>query len=253
MKNIVAVIPVHGRRSLVKYTIERLLKKNGCSAVICVGDNAEDQITCTKAGAMWVQFANQPLGAKWNAGFVAARNLAPDGVLFVGSSDWVSDNWLSMADLLDKYDLIGKPDFYLLDISNGNKRMCHWPGYTGPREGEPIGIGRIISARVLEKIGWKPFDDYAIKSMDHTMYKKIEEHGKICCVELGKYKSLSISTNAWPNMHKFEDHWNGKLESTVIENVDEFLEAFPEAHELNLKPEVEPIHLVRPSKLTKRR
>lgn len=235
--NIIAVTPVFGRTPILKYTIQRLLKKNGCSHVICVGHQETDRKCVEENGGIWVQHENI-LGGKWNAGFQAARELKPDGVLFVGSSDWVSDNWLDMAPMLEKEDLIGKPDFYMLDMGD-TRRMCHWAGYQCHRKGEPIGIGRMVSASILDKMNWKPFIDTANKSMDWQMYIKALSLGGTVHSETGnQYLSLSFSTNRWPNLHKFEDHWNGTLPSRILnaEEIMMFEKEFPEINNIVLPP-----------------
>jgi len=228
---VVAVVACHGRLPLLKQTIQRLLIKNKVSAVVCVGSQEERQ-TCIDAGAMFIMHENRPLGKKWNAGFVAARELIPDALLFVGSSDWLSDNWLPLLlPYMKNYDLIGKPDYTMMDISE-TIRMSHWVGYgPGPRETEPIGIGRLVSARILNKIGWRPFDDNRNNSMDYMMFNKVAEaKGKIGMVESDHLVALSISTNKWPNMHKFEDHWNDKVPSKSHRIIDmqPYFKMFPE-------------------------
>lgn len=212
--NIIAVIAAHGRLPLLKHTIERALNKNRCTAVVCVGGSDERE-TAEKSGAIFIEHENKPLGRKWNAGFKHASTLKPDGVLFIGSSDWVSDNWLDeIVPLLPEYDMIGKKDFYMADIGE-SIRSCVWEGYgSGPREIEPIGIGRVVSARIMDKFGWEPFNDLANNSMDWQMYQRVLSNGGKCkLIEGGHIKSLSISTNRWSNMHKFEDHWNDKVPS----------------------------------------
>src|SRR5688572_11164270 len=117
---IIAVIPVYGRLPLLVKTIQRLLNKNGVSKVICVGNNIDDKRVCVDAGAEWVTHMNRPLGDKWNRGFYEARQYNPDACLFVGSSDWVSDNWLpEMIPYLKDYDLIGTAGCHFLHIENG--------------------------------------------------------------------------------------------------------------------------------------
>jgi glycosyltransferase involved in cell wall biosynthesis len=229
---IIAVIPVHGRRPLIKHTISRLLKKNGVYKVICVGEQPKDERECRDAGAEWVQHKNFPLGEKWNAGFIEAKKYSPDACLFVGSSDWLSDNWIPvLREYVRDFDLIGLPGCYFLDVNAKVNafRACYWPGYSGKREGESIGIGRIISAKVLDKINWQPFDSAIDHSLDFSMVKKVQDAGgKILLVKSTELMSLSISSSEWPNKHNFESHWNNRLPSEKIA-VEKITDLFPEA------------------------
>jgi len=226
-----AVIPVKGRLPLLKHTIERLKKKNGVDLVICVGDSEDEELTSLKAGALFVYHANIPLGKKWNAGFQEAKKHNIDVVLFVGSSDWLSDNWLSYSlPYMTEYDLVGKSDFYMVDIAD-KFRACHWAGYgKGEREKEPIGIGRLISSRVLDQMNWKPFQDEKGHNMDYMMFQNVGKlGGKIGLIKQDDMKALSISTNQWNNLHKFEQHWNDEIPSKSIRlNAEILIKEFPE-------------------------
>jgi hypothetical protein len=228
----VAVIPVKGRHPLLRYTIRRLYEKNNVAKVICVGD-IEDKEICEQERAEFITHENNPLGKKWNAGFEAARKHNPDVVLFVGSSDWVSDNWLSFIEpfIMDaKVDLIGKPDFYLLDIAH-KYRFCHWLGYgAGKREKEPIGIGRVLSKNILDKMNWKPIADNLNNSIDFSMFNNVLLNGgKTFLLKTDEIQSLSISTNRWGNMHKFNDHYSNKLPSKKMDRFEKWLDdKFPE-------------------------
>lgn len=227
----VAVIPAFGRLPLLKHTIERLLKKNKVNHVVVVAWSDEEKERIEKAGGIFVKHENQPLGKKWNAGFKFAKTLKPDACVFVGSSDWLSDNWVTeMLPYMENYDMIGKKDFYMIDIGQ-TIRACFWVGYEkGEREKEPIGIGRILSARILDKMDWKPFSDEKNHNMDYMMFHKCYQlGGKIALIESDELKSLSISTNRWGNMHKFEDHWNDKVPSKSFRlNEEELIKEFPE-------------------------
>lgn len=230
---VVAVIPVKGRLPLLKYTIRRLYKKNGVRKVICVGDSIDEKMTCEQEGAEFIKHPNNPLGKKWNAGFLSAKKYQPDACLFVGSSDWISDNWLKVCEpfiMEKKVDLIGKPDFYLLDIGY-TFRFCHWHGYgKGVRENEPIGIGRVISRRMLERMNWQPIEDKIDRSIDWSMYQNVLKlKGKVEMITGKEMASLSISTNRWPNMHQFEEHYTNKLPSPRMPGFLDWLEErFPE-------------------------
>jgi hypothetical protein len=213
---IVAAIPVHGRHPLLKYTIKRLLMKCGVSEVVCVGGKA-DRSTCEEYGANFIHSTNYPLGGKWNRAFMATKDLDPDAVLFVGSSDWVSDKWCeTMFPYLETSYMVGKLGCHLLDIGY-IYRLCYWPGYRHGsrrfdprRHDEPIGIGRLLSRDFLKKIQYKPFDNHMDNSLDWQMYQKA--NGKVN-ISTDDVHSMSISTHQWDNKHKFNDHWNGILKS----------------------------------------
>ena len=233
-----AIIPVKGRIPLLIHTISRLFNKNGVDAVVCVGDDEIDRIACESAGAVWVQHDNCPLGAKWNAGFVRAAEIGTENFLFVGSSDWLSDNWLiEMLPYLDDYDMVGKPDFYMLDIDTEHRRFraCHWHGYTDPsRMSEPIGIGRLIRREALERINFQPFDHKLDRSLDWSMYNNIRlSGGKVKSVTNKPHlKSLSLSCDRWGNKHDFEAHYSNILPSEKIKLVGHLMNEFPESYQI---------------------
>jgi hypothetical protein len=234
MPRTIACLAVSGRRPLLKLTIQRLIHVNKVEHVICSGDDEEDRQTAVNAGAEWVNCANYPLSKKWNRSFHAASFYDPDYYLFVGSSDWLSENWLPVMydHMKDGTGMAGKRDMYLLDNgANGYKRLCHWPGYIGERESETIGIGRILSAEAMEKLNFSPFDAGIHNGMDGSMQRRLNVvKSPIKTITDESLKSLSISDYRWPNKHKFEDHWNNILPSTIIENANEWLqENFNEA------------------------
>lgn len=228
---VVACIPVLGRLPLLRHTIQRLYKKNGVYKVICVGDRVEDKKLCESVGAHWVTYKNIPLGAKWNRAFQEAEQFDPDACLFVGSSDWMSDNWIwQMRPYLNDYDLTGTLGCHFIHL-NDQPRLVYWPGYNNSRKGESIGIGRMISRRMLDRMQFKPFNDRMDSSLDHSMQQTVTHlAGRVHVVSNIFISSVSISTDIWPNKHQFEQHWSGELPSQKIENVLEWIENnYPEA------------------------
>jgi len=176
-----------------------------------------------------------PLGRKWNAAFLKARELKADAVLFVGSSDWVSDKWVEvMLPYLKTYDMVGKAGCHLLDIKDSDSfRLVFWPGYRNGglkhdphvrhRVKESIGIGRMISKAGLDKIDWKPFTNTSNNSLDWEMYQKLPNN---TIVEDDTIHSMAVSCDQWPNKHTFEDHWNNRCPSIRIADYKSFCEQY---------------------------
>lgn len=208
---IIAIIPVHGRLPLLKLTIERLYFKNKIHHVICIGEE-ENKKTCNDAGAEFIVHPNKPIGKKLNVGFLRAKELKPDAVSFVGSSDWLCDTWFDITGpLAEKYEIIGKRDFNMAHI-NESIHVSVWPGYPlgSCREREPIGIGRVCSASFMDKVEWMPFEDHLNNSLDYSMMLAMQKHNGTCFIyNSPEIQSLSISCEKWTNMHKFEKLSNG--------------------------------------------
>ena len=141
---------------------------------------------------------------------------------------------------LEKYNYVGTPGMFLLDINSITSilRACYWKGYNPKVRNESIGLGRLLSADLLNKLHWRPFNDVLNNSLDGSMTYNSAKHGiRDNMVRDERLKSLSISTDIWSNKHSFEDHWSisGRLssDSEKISDVKQFLDFnFPEAFQL---------------------
>lgn len=220
-------MPVFGRRKLLPHTIERLIDKNGLYAVICSGHDEEDKKICMRAGAEWIYAANSPLGYKWNAAFIEAKKYDPDGILFVGSSDWVEDDYLDkVRPFMDGHSVVGVRGFYLCDIQDGDTiryQTLYWGGYHDSRKDEPIGIGRVLTRGFLEEIKYRPFDDNIDMGLDYSMWVRATRSAYPTKVLDDRLRVLSISSNRWHNKHAFKGHEKAP---------DDLLSYFPEVYEI---------------------
>jgi len=252
----VAIIPVKGRLPLLPHTIEQALKV--VDKVICITSKGYEKEYCVGAEVSNMN-TNVTLGKKWNAGFDMARAYDPDHVLFIGSSDWVSENWMEeMLPYSKDYELVGVRGFNLLHLDYEvmldkktlerkrskagphsvpvkfrGARLGYWPGYHNDREGEPAGIGRVLSRRFLKRIDYKPFADNQKSNMDNHMFNLAKSYKTINSKAI---KCLSISTNLWGNHHSFED-------SDEIQDNGFIDKWFPDARRLMEWEEVKLINL----------
>jgi hypothetical protein len=221
---ITAPIPVMGRFPLVRLTASRL-KSQGVIPII-MGHEPETQEIAKQLNVEFIHIENDPLGNKWNAGFAASRYYKADAVMFMGSSDWCSDDYIESIKLhIQDFGMLGMLGCHFADISN-QIRLVHWKGYgPGQRHNEPIGIGRVLRSDFLDTIQWRPFDPRLNAGLDWSMWlKTVRAKQEIGILpDDGQIKLLSISTNKWINKHKFTDHWTGVLKSercdvSLIEN-----------------------------------
>lgn len=212
-KCIVAVIPVFGREPLLKYTIRRLYRKNKINHVIVIGESESEKNIAISEGGIFIKHPNRPLGKKWNAGYIYAKQFNPDALLFVGSSDWISSDWIDRAysEILNGAGYVGKNDFDMIDITNKIKRSCKWNGYVCDRSKETIGIGRLVSRKLLESINFCPFPNDKNNSMDYGMYLHCINNKMFVKILDNDSIFLSISCDLWKNMHEFNMHYNACL------------------------------------------
>jgi hypothetical protein len=215
---IVAVIPVFGRELLLRYTIRRLYTQNYLYKVICVGQSESEKNIVESEGGIWIQHNNNYLSEKWNIGFAYLKQLDFDAVLFVGSGDWVSSDWIpNVYDYIKDYGIIGKKAFDMIDITDGNIRTCHWlgnpKGLKTNRHMEPIGIGRLLSKSFIEKIEYKPFHDKINSRLDYSMFINcIKNNFRLKLIQNDSI-FLSVSCDLWINKHKFNNHYFSKDKS----------------------------------------
>ena len=226
---VLAVIPVYGRETLLKYTVRRLYNKNYIHKVIVIGENDSERKVIESEGGIRIKHSNVWLGDKWNIGFQFSKKYEPDAILFVGSSDWISQDWIfsSYKYLKKGYGYVGKNDYHMIDISNSEINSNHWLGYPWEdRKNETIGIGRLISKEFLEKIEYNPFDINSNVGMDKTMYQKCISNGlkvKIIENDINRVTFLSLSCDLWVNKHIFKYHMYG-AKKLNIENDQHYQE-----------------------------
>ena len=236
---VVAPIPILGRKALVPWTLHRLVK-NGITP-LCLVESNKDRYLIESYKLPVKQFKSMPLGEKWNKGFEWARAYDPHAVLYVGSGDWISDNWVdTLYPYLDEYDMVGVKGVHFYhrayrvaafarSLKSYDQYLGYWEGYTGDREGESCGGGRLLGRRILEKIDFKPFRDENFHNMDYNMlYSVMNNGGRVFTYKGDDIKGMSVSTDLWSNMHDFFRDIENR-----INNINKFLtKYFPEGLEL---------------------
>jgi len=127
-------------------------------------------------GLMW---SNYPLSNKWNEG-IREFKIDPthfDGVMIVGSDDLVTPSYIEAAKyLLEKgADYIFLPSLYFYNLQDGRMHYCL---------AERLGLGRVLSRRLLDMLDWKPWPDGLNKGLDGAMWEKIKELKEVNIVKL---------------------------------------------------------------------
>jgi len=113
-----------------------------------------------RVGAQYAEHENLPLGLKYQRGFDEARKSDPDGVVLLGSDNFVTDNiWTAWAEELDAgTEYAGVIDAY--QYSTRRKTLYHWTGYTpwGGRYKQTMGSARLYARSLLDRMDWHLWD-----------------------------------------------------------------------------------------------
>lgn len=166
-----------GRHAILQAAINnwRDLGAHEIIAAYTMSDRASRKIL-EAAGARIVQAPNQ-LAVKFNAATKAAKLTDCDYFLHMGSDDLV-DQTLWGHYQAYQGDHMALTDWYFHNTPTGETR--YWGGYVGPRAGEPIGAGKLVSREAMDRIRWTPFIDGRDNSLDHDQHNKLRHAGVQC-------------------------------------------------------------------------
>lgn len=222
---IVALIPTYQRKEITIETIKRLREQTTqIDHIVVIGSCSEDE-KASKEADHYIEVANFPLGAKLQAGIEYSQSLNPDAILLCGSDDWLSNNWVeALIPYLSSYDLIGVDRLYVLTYKSEELQLgqCSYER-SETRTEEPMGPGRLISRRVLDKLNWKLFPATINKGLDKTSFQRIlKVQGKIFLETTGQVKLLAVKGD-WPTINNWDAYIRKDRVNEVIDDPRQWL------------------------------
>jgi len=96
MISVCCIMPVHNREAITRETVYRL-ERQFCEVIPILVGNEETRKKLEDVPCCYVEHENRPIYKKLEAGLSMAKNFSPDAVMYLGSDDWISDNWLETA------------------------------------------------------------------------------------------------------------------------------------------------------------
>lgn len=152
------------------------------------------------------------LGKKMNALLGACEGLKGDFILQMGQDDICDNAYIErlMERAENGFDLVGAVDCYFHNMETGDTR--YWTGYTNSnRRGEPIGCGRFLSAKLLDKAKWNLWPDALSGSLDFTMMKRLKGivH-RASTISLHAHKCVLMDLKDGHSLTKWDDWPNSK-------------------------------------------
>lgn len=157
-------------------------------------------------GFKYIEIANDPLAAKFNATTIAAKSISPDYVLCLGSDDIIHPSLMReyLKAMREGYDFIGILDMYFWDTVSG--KCLYWGGYRDARRtGHTAGAGRLISAALMNDWGWMPWENRHSRVLDNSMQNKLMVSSRSQkLLNIKKLGAFALDIKSDVNMTPFE-------------------------------------------------
>jgi len=201
--NMVAIIPVHGRLSLLAWTLDRLVS-SGCK-VVCVGSDPEAQDLVRSMGIDWVYHPNHPLGMKYNAGWeYAMRKYDPDHYLMGNASDWYGRGYLQYACRnMNGYDGFAPSNKYYLHYGRNGRLLVDNKGSV------PRSTGLVLTRDVVRHFDGRPFNDTMDSDLEWSVMTNLKDEGfRVKVYDQMAYPVMGISFHKWGGSYRFDSYWN---------------------------------------------
>jgi len=212
MLKIICIMAAHGRKEITTKTIERL-KRQKCELddIVLVGDSIIEKRIAKNTNCKYVRHDNMPLSNKWQSGVDYARKLNPDAIVICGSDSWYTSNWVKRCSkYIDKgFDLVGTTFFHTCKAYPKEMLRIVQRRYVGKRALEPVGSGRVISSKILDKFNWKLFPSGLESGLDKPSYDKIVEYGGKTKLINDGIKVLGIKST-WDTLNPWKENFRSK-------------------------------------------
>lgn len=171
--------------------------------LVAGASNDEDAALASAAGARVVMHENAPLGGKFNAALLAARDADPAMVLIMGSDDFFCDRTAdALGDAVRADRSVGFRDLYYLDLATGVTRYLK--GYrVKSRWLEPVGPGTLHRRELLDRLHWRLWDATRHHGMDNSRFATLKAHGAmpdlLWLTDIGATMvDVKSDVNLWP-------------------------------------------------------
>lgn len=193
--NISVLIPIWKRHDLVEICFDYLAKqkeKFGFDVQIVGSEGIESESLTIKYGFNYLEFSNDNLGAKLNAGLGVLLNY--DAVVVLGSDDFLSDEVWQQFEMIDLSGNIYYGFDHLYFYTTKDKKMYAFQ-YKGVNI-KTMGAGRIYSKTALDLVDYKLWTDEKNHGLDTDASNRLKTVGtKEICLSGCKVMDVKHSHN----------------------------------------------------------
>lgn len=214
--------------------LKKKFKEVEIQCFVAGSEGAKSEKQVHKHKFEYIEVANSPLGVKFNRAAQLAQKWQPDFCMMLGSDDLISPDLFSLylINCKKQIDYSYITDCYFYDVVSG--KASYWGGYTKPfNKGHAAGIGRLLSARLMEAMNWQPWltdklhdlldtsMDFKLKRINHTRSEiRVNKNGG-CALDIKSSVNMT-PFNLWDNtsyidnaVELFEKHFNKKITALI--------------------------------------
>lgn len=190
------IAPNYGRKNIFNLwcaSIQRLRIEMGCYMPAVVVSEEEDKGMCQRYAIHHITQKNNPVSAKFNTAVYALQGEV-DAVMIMGSDDVISTRTFNrIACEIDRgYDLVGVDTVYFFATDGVNKgKMVKLVAHN-----RILGVAKAISASVLDRVDWKPWNvekNWGLDAVAQNAIKPYVQTSKV--VEDAEVFDLKSKTN----------------------------------------------------------
>lgn len=185
--------------------IKKLQPKSELQVFTVGSEGQKSKSLASQYGFRYIEYSNKNLSHKHNHACDQARMWKPDYCLFLGSDDVIDQKTLDFleSEISKGTDFVGFNDFYFYDLNSG--KASYWGGYIDGRKGHSVGAGRLVSAKLMSRWRWKPFEPRHSRVLDDSMqYRLKSERHTSKIVSLKELGLMAVDIKSKTNMTPFE-------------------------------------------------
>lgn len=162
------LIPLWLRPRISRLCLENLLElsKDNNILIHCIVSDPDNKALCDELGISYIEYENEPVGAKLNEGLWSCKDMKWDALVTIGSDDLISPKLFDFYKQYDE-DILQLDKCFFINSKDGSSKI--FKGY--------LGGGRLIKRHVIESLHYVLWDSTLNRGLDTSAMKRMEVYG----------------------------------------------------------------------------
>jgi hypothetical protein len=151
-------MPIYKRPQITQMAVKCLQNQTvPFYKIILIGSSKSDEVVARKCGVEYIQYSNEYLSRKYQAGVFFSQKFNPYAVMSANSDDLISPTWNeTFLRESEGYDLLGADKLIVLDYSDRKMKQLYSLMYWTSKSF--FGPGKWFTRRYLDKAKWEVYN-----------------------------------------------------------------------------------------------